>query len=337
MGPTGDTHRILQIHPSRRCNLRCLHCYSASGPEVSETLELSLLRSAISDAGREGFNVVGVSGGEPLLYPGLAALLEHAHENAMTTTVTTNGMLLDAAHLKLLVGRTDLLAISLDGLPASHNRMRANPRAFETMRSQLQRLRDTGLTFGFIFTLTQYNVHELEWVVHFALDAGARLLQIHPLAEVGRARIKLSGSGPDWLESSYAYLEAARLQGTAGDRMYVQLDLAHREALLRQPERIFAGQPSLEAANLPLAHLISPLVIETDGTLVPLEYGFPRSYALGNLHESSFGALAAHWKTTGVAQFFELCRGVYDKLEKDTDASFVNWYGAVNQAGQGAP
>ena len=25
--------RILQIHPTRRCNLRCLHCYSLSGPE----------------------------------------------------------------------------------------------------------------------------------------------------------------------------------------------------------------------------------------------------------------------------------------------------------------
>ena len=37
MGPTGKS-RIVQIHPTRRCNLRCLHCYSSSGPEVKGEL-----------------------------------------------------------------------------------------------------------------------------------------------------------------------------------------------------------------------------------------------------------------------------------------------------------
>jgi hypothetical protein len=38
MGPTGQ-HRVLQIHPTRQCNLQCLHFYSLSGPKLREALE----------------------------------------------------------------------------------------------------------------------------------------------------------------------------------------------------------------------------------------------------------------------------------------------------------
>lgn len=79
MGPTGLS-RILQIHPSRQCNLSCLHCYSSSSPHEKEHLTLKLLCDAISDAAAEGFNYVSLSGGEPMLYKPLVELLEHAHQ-----------------------------------------------------------------------------------------------------------------------------------------------------------------------------------------------------------------------------------------------------------------
>ena len=91
-GPTGSEFRVLQIHPSLRCNLRCAHCYSASGPEEDGALSPDLLRTALSDARAEGYNVLGVSGGEPLMYPHLVAVLRHASSLGMITTVTTNGL-----------------------------------------------------------------------------------------------------------------------------------------------------------------------------------------------------------------------------------------------------
>src|SRR5262249_42287984 len=151
MGPTGETYRVLQIHPTRRCNLRCLHCYSLSGPEERESLSLPLLCGAVTDAGQEGYTVVGISGGEPLLYRPLPELLEHAHMCGLITTVTSNGMLLDGQRLARLQGCVDLLAISLDGIPASHNRIRGSERAFETMRARLEGVRQSGIPFGFIF------------------------------------------------------------------------------------------------------------------------------------------------------------------------------------------
>src|SRR6266567_880068 len=113
MAPTGDSYRVLQIHPTRRCNLCCLHCYSASGPQERDTLSIALLRGAVEDAAKEGYTIAGISGGEPLLYGSLPELLEHAHQCGMITTVTSNGMLLDERRLARLQGRADLLAISL--------------------------------------------------------------------------------------------------------------------------------------------------------------------------------------------------------------------------------
>ena len=45
MSLTGS-RRFLQVHPTRRCNLRCLHCYSSSGPDQREELPLAMLRDA---------------------------------------------------------------------------------------------------------------------------------------------------------------------------------------------------------------------------------------------------------------------------------------------------
>jgi len=171
--------------------LKCLHCYSLSGPREREEVAASVLLAALTDAGQAGYGVASFSGGEPLLYKQLPALLHHAHDCGMITTVTTNGMLLDERKLETLQGAADLIAISLDGKPKSHNIMRASKQAFAGMLARLEGLRASEIPFGFIFTLTQYNLDELDWVASFALEQGARLLQIHPLEEVGRARAKL--------------------------------------------------------------------------------------------------------------------------------------------------
>ena len=340
MGPTGDSYRILQIHPTRRCNLRCMHCYSSSGPEERAELDLTLLRKAVTDASNEGYTVVGISGGEPLLYKPLRQLLQHARECGMITTVTSNGMLLDERRLETLQGAVDLLAISLDGVPASHNRNRASERAFETMASRLEGVRSSGIPFGFIFTLTLHNLHELDWVANFALDQGARLLQVHPLEEVGRAKQFLAGARPDEVESAYAHLEALRIQASAGDRLRVQLDLLDCDLLQSTPGRIFADKESPDPAKSPLSDLVAPLVIEADGTVVPIQHGFSRGYALGNLQEASLGELAVRWRRANYRSFRALCLRVFEEITAPAQLPFINWYDVISRRSRsrtGAP
>ena len=143
LGPTGG-RGILQIHPSRRCNLRCRHCYSESGPGVDQSLPVDVVCTVVEQAADAGYAVLGVSGGEPLLYSGLVDTLSAGKSRGMTTTVTTNGMLLTPRRLKELGELVDVLAISLDGTPASHERMRGDPRAFRVMASRLPAVAELG-------------------------------------------------------------------------------------------------------------------------------------------------------------------------------------------------
>jgi Fe-coproporphyrin III synthase len=327
-GPTGE-NRVIQFHPTRRCNLRCLHCYSESGPERREELEPGVLRDALEDAAAEGYGVASFSGGEPLLYEPLGDVLDHAHTCGLTTTVTSNGMLLTERRLARLADRVDLLAISLDGVPASHNRMRAHRRAFESMAKRLTGVRRAGIPFGFIFTLTQYNVNELDWVARFAQDEGARLLQIHPLESVGRATTRLVGAEPDETESTYAQLEAMRLREQARGDLLIQVDIGDSRRLAASPERVFAGEAPSSSHGL--GHLVSPLVVETDGTVIPLQYGFARRYSLGNLHEAPLCHLAASWQGCGLRDFRALCESVFSELTDAASPRFANWYEAVSR------
>ncbi len=335
MGPTGDTLRVLQLHVSRRCNLACSHCYSSSGPEHADELPVTLWHAVIDDAAAVGYNVVGFSGGEPLMFAPLRELLLRARGRGMLTTVTTNGMLLDARRIQALSGAATLVAISLDGTPDSHNRMRGHPRAFATMLRRLPALRAAGISFGFIFTLTQFNLDELIWAAEFAIAQGARLLQVHPLEAVGRASVTLSRAVPDETELSYAVLAVARLKELVDERLVIQLDVAGRDTMQAAPERVFAAD-GWPAADRPLGELLSPLIVEADGTVVPVEYAFGREWALGNLRDAPLPVLAERWLRDRRAGFHALCRQVQREATAPEQPAVINWYGRLAQASGGA-
>jgi MoaA/NifB/PqqE/SkfB family radical SAM enzyme len=326
---------IIQIHPTRRCNLRCLHCYSFSAPEERDRLSHQILEDVLEDAAALGYKVASFSGGEPVLYKDLVQLLMHAKELGFRTTVTSNGMLLDQKRMAMLTGCTDVLAISLDGVPESHNRMRASDEAFERMQANLERVRQSGITFGFIFTLTQFNVNEIDWAARFAVEQGARLLQIHPLEEVGRASQLLVGSRPDEMESAFAYLVAERLRQMYGDRLFVQLDIFHRDLVKRFPARFYADDVWPESAQL--ADMLTPLVVEADGNVAPLGYGFARRFGLGSIAENRLKDLAPEWIRQRYPAFRELCRDVYAEACTPSDLPFLNWYELIGGRSAHAP
>lgn len=321
MGPTSDP--ILQIHPTRRCNLRCLHCYSSSGPEERDQLPPSTFERAISDARSEGFAVASFSGGEPTLYKPLPQLLRHAKACGMQTTVTSNGMLLTEARLNGLTGVTDTLAISLDGIRESHNHMRGSDRAFDAMLECLPTVRASKIPFGFIFTLTQHNLDEAAWAADFAFQQGAALFQIHPLEQVGRAAHLLPGSRPDDLESAYAYLEVDRIRRQYEGKMLIQFDLIHSAVLRDNPGRFFDDR---DAMTRPLADLVSPLVIEPDGRVMPFGYGFSPRHALGSLTEATLLELAAAWRIAGYRELQNLCRATFEDAAQQRELPILNWW-----------
>ncbi|GAA0806135.1 radical SAM protein [Spirilliplanes yamanashiensis] len=266
----------LQIHPTRRCNLSCRHCYSASGPGVRDELTPGLLTAAVAGAAARGYTALAVSGGEPLLYPGLPRVLAAARLAGMTTSMVTNGLLLGTRRFRAAAPLLDAVAVSLDGTPAAHDALRGRAGAFARMRAGLGVLRRAGLPFALVLTLTQHNVDQLEWAAAFAADQGAGLLHVHPLEQSGAAAVQLPHSTPDAVELLVARAEADRLRARHPG-LAIHVDAA-APAELRAP-----------------GALPDPLVVETDGTVSPVRYGFPRRYALGNLHDRPLPELLDAW------------------------------------------
>ena len=177
-----------------------------------------------------------------------------------------------------------------------------------------------------IFTLTQDNLAELEWVARFAVGCGAALLQIHPLEQQGRAVEQMAGMSPDSYELGVSYLEISRVAALVGDAIQIQVDFSDREVLRANPARgLVAGQVD-HPAKLPLAALVSPVVIEPDGMVVPVRYGFPRRHGLGRLDQARLSSLAARWKVAGYPRFREACERTFQKSTAPATLPFFNWY-----------
>lgn len=315
----------LQVHPSRRCQLSCAHCYTSSGPGERAALPADLVARAVRDAAGLGYAELAISGGEPLLYPGLEQVLSAGRAAGLTTSFTTNGLALTRRRLERLGPLVDLVAVSVDGVPASHDALRGSARAFSTLLARLPLVRAAGVPLGIITTLTLANAHELPWLVGFAAKQDAALLQVHPLDGQGRATEGLLGARPDAVELAAA-LVVARLLAPPG--LDVHVDAVLRAQLAAWPER-FCATGVVGTGDL--GSWLPSLVVEPDGTVVPLTYGMDRRFALGNLADAPLPDLAACWLRTSAPAFAEAVRLAHQDVLA-TGAEVVFWFEALAQA-----
>lgn len=112
--------RYLELQITRRCNLRCRHCYI--GPP--EDLELSAEEvGAVLDEfeALQGLRAI-ITGGEPLLHRGFGGINEILPRYALRKILVTNGTLLTPATLRGL--NFDEIQVSIDGLREAHDEIR---------------------------------------------------------------------------------------------------------------------------------------------------------------------------------------------------------------------
>jgi len=324
----------MQVHPGLRCNLACAHCYSASEPVARLEVDIDTLRRAVDDACQLGYRTMAVSGGEPLLYRDLAKLTAHAHAAGLTVTVTTNAMLV-ARRLESMLGTVDVWAVSVDGSPDTHNRMRGSPRAFDAMVAGLEALRRAGVSFGVVHTLVEAGLGEVVWVADFAVTMGAALLQIHPLELAGRAAT-MGAMHPAQATLGRAYLAALALGAAYGATMAVHIDLCPRVTLLAHPELVYAGDAA-ERDRAAGAGRLGNLAIESDGTIAPVAWGFSRRFALGDLSEERLAPSFQRWQRQGEEEFRALGRRVFAEVATNPQRRLLNIHELLVAASHDVP
>jgi radical SAM protein with 4Fe4S-binding SPASM domain len=91
----------LELEFTRKCNLRCIYCYSAAGEPEEDELDLDEIKSVVAQACDLGAKkIMLLGGGEPLVYEGLDEIVEYISGLGLQQVLFTNGTLLNerAAH-----------------------------------------------------------------------------------------------------------------------------------------------------------------------------------------------------------------------------------------------
>lgn len=287
---------VLEVHPSRRCNLACAHCSTASGPREEEALPKAVLLAAIRDAAALGYRQVAVSGGEPLLSPDLLSILRRARALELVTTVTTNGLLLGQRRWERVAEFVDLLLVSIDGTEAQHDALRGRPGAYAQTVRNLDAVRRTGTPFALVTTLTrEQGAGGLESVVRLAAREGACAVQVRPLELVGRAGETMTEDRPDGLELAAALSGARRLGEELG--VFVQVDALTADQLM-----LYRGELVPPFPARAVTQLAPVLILGADGTVRPLTHGVPDGLAVGSLHRAPLGRLVSAWERSARAR-----------------------------------
>lgn len=84
----------IELEFSKRCNLRCVYCYSEAGEGLKDELSLTEVKDVIDQAMDLGARkIILLGGGEPLKYEGFRDVVVHIKEKGLEQTVFTNGLL----------------------------------------------------------------------------------------------------------------------------------------------------------------------------------------------------------------------------------------------------
>ena len=174
MGPgaprsAAERKPIVVWNITRRCNLRCLHCYSDSDArEYPGELTFDQCRSVIDDLAEFGVPGVLLSGGEPLIHPRFFDIAGYARERRLRLTLSTNGTLIDgdaARRIKRL--GFAYVGISLDGIGATHDYFRGRPGAFDKTVQAFRNCKAAGQKVGLRLTLSQNTIADLDGILAF--------------------------------------------------------------------------------------------------------------------------------------------------------------------------
>ncbi len=181
----------LRLSLTNRCNLGCRYCAPEDGRIASQSLDpdfaLALVRWLVE---RHGIRHVRLTGGEPLLYPGLLPLIrgltqiEALHE----LTLTTNGQALAAQAQSLRDAGLARINISLDTLdPERFSYLTRGGKIAHTLRG-VEEAVACGLTPVKINVVVQRGLNdgEIADIAQWGLSRGCvvRFLEVMPIGHL---------------------------------------------------------------------------------------------------------------------------------------------------------
>ncbi len=185
---SSDKKPVVVWNVTRRCNLKCVHCYSHSEDRnYPDELSFEEGTALIDDLAEFGSPVVLFSGGEPLIRRDILDLIRHAVSRNMRAVLSTNGTLITsemAAKLKDI--GLSYVGISLDGLESVHDAFRGVPGTFARVMKAIKNCQEVGLKVGLRFTINRRNFKDIPGIFDLVEERNIPRICFYHLVYAGR-------------------------------------------------------------------------------------------------------------------------------------------------------
>ncbi|MHC4600749.1 MAG: radical SAM protein [Planctomycetota bacterium] len=183
-----DKRPVVAWNVTRRCNLRCVHCYADSEDrDYSGELTTQEALAVIDDLA--GFKVPTIlfSGGEPLLRKDILELAHHAAGKGIRTVLSTNGTAITPKVAeKIKEAGFAYVGVSIDGIGEKHDWFRQQEGCFDRAIQGIKNCREIGIRVGLRFTLSGLNKDQLPDVLTLLETHDIPRCCVYHLAYAGR-------------------------------------------------------------------------------------------------------------------------------------------------------
>jgi len=183
-----DKKPVVVWNMTRRCNLKCVHCYAqAKDMEFKNELSTEEGKALIDDLAAFGSPVMLFSGGEPTMRKDLPELAAYAREKGMRAVISTNGTLIDKDLAKKLkaVGLS-YVGVSLDGVRETNDKFRGMKGAFDAALRGLHNCQEEGIKVGLRFTINKQNVRDIPAIFDLLEEENIPRVCFYHLVYAGR-------------------------------------------------------------------------------------------------------------------------------------------------------
>lgn len=299
------------------CDCSCKHCYIDSQPRGQEpTLELSQWKQIISHFRRQGGREVNFHGGEPLLYPGLHQLIDHAHAVGLKTSIATNCLYISRETVETFLRCRTHVSVSLDGPQENYYRFRGVD-ALDQVVATVDFMLEAGVVVHPVFIVHSDNVYDLSWISDFVSARNIEAVTLSPLQPMGRAQ----GLADLLLSNPQLMLLLDKLE---------QLNQIYQGKVRFLTQSLFSPRDLYKyaASERRLKEYADDYwFVLNDGTVVAdLDVPDCRRFALGNIMQGF------KWNAGAYAEYKQLLDAAYQRgLESLIKGEVVNWYAVVQQ------
>lgn len=157
--PTNVSQQI-NCYLTNACNLSCDHCFMHSGKPLANELPKEEWLRILTDFRRHGGLNVTFTGGEPLMNRDFETILIHSHQQGLTTTILSNGILWTEKSINKLSPYISEIQISIDGFDEQSNSKVRGAGHFDKIVANVIRFANAGIRTSVATTFTFRNLQK---------------------------------------------------------------------------------------------------------------------------------------------------------------------------------